>query len=119
MKYIMFLDKLGRRFPVIFPDELVHANVAEAIQTAVRQGELEAGLTDWSCPEPITAGSIDILCVGTHGHSETLSLKSEYNDRVIINVYDYDKGVDTGMNAHVERLVAMRSIQLMMDQLKT
>lgn len=94
-KYVMFQDKHGRHFPVIFPAEMVHDDTANAIRHAFRDGELAAGLRDWACPEPVSAGEVGLLQVeGVGGYSETLDLKSHPDDREIINTYMLVRGVD-------------------------
>ena len=93
-KYVMFRDKYGRRFPVIFPAEVVHSEMAEAVTDAVRSGEVRARAKDYSCPKPVSAGFIGYLsALKVGGESETLSLKSGEEDAHLINVYHLTRGV--------------------------
>lgn len=93
-KYVMFEDKHGRKFPVIFPEELVHSDMAEAVMQATRRGEVGAGKRDYSCPKPVSAGFIKQLdVVTTYGASETLNLKSHPEDANLIVGHPYTKGL--------------------------
>lgn len=93
-KYVMFQDKHGRHFPVIFPAEMVHADVAHAIPSAFRKSELSAGLQDWACPEAVSAGEIGLLHVeGVGGYSETIGVKAHVDDANIIRTYPLVRGV--------------------------
>lgn len=101
MKYIILAMPDGRRAPVIFPDWLIHADVAGAIQQAVlaissddrrfheRQlkARLEAAVHGIEGAMPVSAGRIalgtDFTC---SGGSDTLSLQSRPQDEAIIGV---------------------------------
>lgn len=93
-KYIVFKDNHGRRFPVIFPAEMTHSYMAEAVQHATRMGEIHARLREFSCPEPESAGFVSGLSVlGTHGYSESIGVKSHADDLDLIRLYPYSKGL--------------------------
>jgi hypothetical protein len=88
MKYVMFehtVAGLTRKVPIIFPDELVHKFVAEAI--ANHREYREFGL------KVVSAGQCAIECSGIFGESETLKLKSNQTDGLVINSYDYLHGL--------------------------
>lgn len=93
-KYVTFRDKDGREFPVIFPAELVHLDVARAVQSAVRCAEVKAKLREYSCPKPVSAGMIGSLQEsGLGGESETLELKSRpLEDSCLIRQYHITRG---------------------------
>ena len=118
MKYIMFKDKYDRLLPVIFPDSMIHAEVADAICRAVRRGEVSVKASDYSCPMPIRAGFTQVLSVNTEGMSESLNMKSEHGDAQVINVNDYSKGAVTGMEDHIEKLLIVKSIELLLEQVR-
>lgn len=93
-KYIVFKDKHGRRFPVIFPAEMVHSHVAEAVQNAVRMDEIHARPRDFSFPKPVSAGFVSrVGAYAVNGDSESLGLKSHADDLQLINTYPYTKGL--------------------------
>lgn len=84
LKYIMFIKEsdngMKTAYPVIFPNHLVHDEVAEALLTGPLQGY-----------EPRSAGEVSSLGMGDHvgGRSTTLNLKPHPDDRNIINMQDY------------------------------
>lgn len=85
-KYIMFERKIGDTttlFPVIFPDKLVHEDVATGLRaTAAVPGK------------PVSAGTIDHVEVhNLGGQSETLGLASNPTDARIIQNYAYCHGL--------------------------
>jgi hypothetical protein len=93
-KYVMFKDRNGRRFPVIFPAEMTHKTVADAIEHSVRMDEVEARVEEYSCPEPISAGFIGgVTVLGICGDSETLDLAPNPDDDLIINAFRHHRGV--------------------------
>lgn len=96
-KYVTFRDKDDREFPVIFPAEMVHLDVARAIQSAVRHSEVKGHLREYSCPKPISAGMIaSVRETGLGGESETLELKSrQLEDSHLIRTYNLTRGVMT------------------------
>lgn len=83
MKYIMLLkvyaDGTKRFEPVIFSDNLVHADVAEALLAT----EQLKGFTVAS------AGEVNITCDSTHGESTTLKINADKTDRHRINFANY------------------------------
>lgn len=85
MKYIVLRQNFGsfaKEIPVIFPDVLVHSDVAETMK---RLPELRSA-------DVISAGFVSSLdCdVACHGESTTLKLKSRgEQDSKFIKMYDY------------------------------
>lgn len=86
-KYIMLEIQEGYRFPIIFPDKLVHKDVAEALRRCTPSKKGPAVAT--------SAGTIEILDVrGVGGSSETLCIESlGVDDENIINNYNYGHGI--------------------------
>ena len=87
MKYIMFKRQLEsgitQKLPVLFPSELVHADMAKAVLALDGMEKAEAvSAGEWS---PIG---------GCSGRSETLKLKSHISDTAIIVMHDYYHGFD-------------------------
>lgn len=89
MKYIVLEVTHGgstRELPVIFPELLVHANVAKALATM-------RGLEN---AKPISAGFLSSMDVSPacHGASESLELKSRGKvDDNLIMMHDYLHGI--------------------------
>jgi hypothetical protein len=96
MKYIMFhlpktKDTNGLFAPVIFPDILVHADVARHMKHHQLLGH------NWVVD---SAGFVDIVngC-HCHGKSETLNVASKpERDRLIIINYEYSKGIEGALD---------------------
>ena len=89
-KYIMFENKIGETsvmFPVIFPDKMVHSQVAMALRPFM-PGWGNGGVV------PVSAGKIEHLSVeGLGGDSETLGLASNKEDTKTIENYTYLHGI--------------------------
>ena len=85
MKYIMFKQEkngLVELIPILFPNKLVHKDVADALQQDVLKG----------CSIH-SAGSISPLNLIPEGHSETLGIKSDpITDEYVIKMVDYGGG---------------------------
>lgn len=95
-KYVMFElamnsrdDSVKFKFPVIFPDKMVHRQVAECLMPLMRMhGQGGARV--------VSAGSIEHLeADGLGGESETLGIESDPDDEATINGYSYFHGVAT------------------------
>ncbi len=86
-KYIMLeLDSgsFKRRVPIIFPDLLVHADVAAVLQQT-------PGMAD---AKPVSAGSVELMVTACHGKSTTLNVASnEEDDAELINAFPYFHGI--------------------------
>lgn len=108
MKYIMFaLD--DRRLPVIFPDDLNHIDVAEALTAKLNMSRMR----------PVSAGSVDGLAVlAASGKSETLQMNSAPDDATVINVYPYCAGLDTGRETEWETMVLLAQAKALTERLE-
>lgn len=87
-KYIVIEADFGMpvKFPVIFPDKLVHKDVFQRIRACAPLRSRAA-----RC---VSAGKIEHLEVdGLGGGSETLRLKSNPDDVRMIDSYSYTHGV--------------------------
>lgn len=85
-KYIMFAVPFGtgeRLVPVLFPEELTHSLVADALKA---MPDLHGGA-------PETAGTVLLHVEVTYGHSESLGLPSTPLDAMIMNSYNYTHGL--------------------------
>lgn len=90
-KYVMFEGRIGgvtRRFPIIFPDTMVHSDIRDAVIFV-------AAPPAWGELKPVTAGSItltgEMYC---SGDSETLKLKSGgKEDADLIRSFPYAHGI--------------------------
>lgn len=91
MKYVVIQTELGgmkREFPIIFPDHLTHADVAD-------------GLMFLGCPElkngkVVAAGFVSSMAFegGCYGHSVTCQKDSrEKVDDELIKMHDYMHGL--------------------------
>ena len=91
-KYVMF--KMGdRKVPIIFPSEFTHKFVAAGFQSAVRRDDVSLGKLEYRKLEPVSAGFIEGVNVySATGDSETMGLKSDPEDRNIINAYGLELG---------------------------
>ena len=71
------------RFPIIFPDFLLHSEVAT--------------VTKCLKPEyaPVSAGSINSIDFEVYGDSSTLALTSDPEDSKVIRMFDYFHGYDS------------------------
>ncbi len=117
-KYVMFRDKHGREFPVIFPGTMVHKDTAEAVMHAYRMTELGDRKTDWDCPKPISAGTCQVVALSASGSSETLGIESRDKDRQIMNTHNYTGGVESGMEPLIEKMILAQTCRLMLDMVE-
>ncbi|ECG8630030.1 hypothetical protein CJG84_04740 [Salmonella enterica] len=92
MKYIILRmeGKIPREVPVIFPNLLVHADVASAITTMI-QADTDTS-TSITGIRVVSAGFCD-TAVGCHGRSESLNITSRDIDDAVINTVDYTFGL--------------------------
>jgi hypothetical protein len=88
-KYVMIEATFGttkRLFPIIFPDSLVHLEVATVMKLC--------GPLDGHEPRVVSAGNVDMLDLSNcSGKSTTLGLSSRSIDAHIIVNYDYEHGI--------------------------
>jgi len=92
-KYVMFRVTIGEtswKLPVIFPDKLVHADVAAHLEVCVADTFKLAKI------ETVSAGAIEsVLVSGIGGRSETLGISSKpREDSDTICGYSYFHGVE-------------------------
>jgi hypothetical protein len=113
VKYIILEGPQGQRLPVIFPNVLVHKDVAEGVIRAVGRQPPEGR---WF--KPVTAGFVNLAVSDAYGESETLNMKSDPGDRVRINVADYSGGIQSPMDEMTERLLMSKVLKDMLDNLK-
>lgn len=74
MKYVMLIDGNDRRYPLVFPENLVHEEMAKE---TMRHMARVHGLVVY----PISAGFVNFLpTILTHGKSETLGIGSKPYD---------------------------------------
>jgi hypothetical protein len=100
-KYIV-LRLANREVPIIFPESLVHRQVAEAItgmyaQTAVEMsnGMLTAAALDklTEAIVPVAAGEVTLDIGKASGGSETLGVRSRPTDSAWLRNYSYHHGI--------------------------
>lgn len=89
MKYIV-LRTQGEdpewEIPVIFPKELVHQHVAEAVATILRtHHQIDA--------QPVAAGECAVRLPRVGGNSESLKLASRPQDKILVETHDYLHGL--------------------------
>lgn len=87
-KYVMLKvnspDGMEYAFPVIFPDKLAHSDVFRALRRHCPGNDL-AGIK--------SAGFVALNVASAFGHSESLKVDSQAEDKDIINNYDYQHGI--------------------------
>ncbi len=90
MKYIVFERPLGddgmtQKIPIIFPNNLTHSLVAEAMLTSEELKDAK----------PVSAGDLSSLGFEDvcSGESQTLKLKSHPDDTMLIRMMDYRHGL--------------------------
>ncbi|WP_149913514.1 hypothetical protein [Sphingobacterium cavernae] len=85
MKYIIIhqesYDDQAVTYPIIFPNELNHSDVADVITSLIRISNKRV--------ETISAGFYNVGTGDTYGNSETLGLESRDIDDQIIKFRDY------------------------------
>jgi hypothetical protein len=92
MKYVMFEVQMPggmvRHVPVMFPDSLVHEDVADAL----------AGIPGLNGNTVVSAGTCSFMpgSIDVGGESKTLELKSHPGDQITINMIDYQYGLQDG-----------------------
>jgi hypothetical protein len=88
MKYVMLkvYKPVERLVPVIFPDQLVHSVMADALQKVLEQH-------GWGISTVESAGEVTVEASATIGHSESLGVKACESDKRVINSYGYLHGI--------------------------
>lgn len=115
MKYIVLEGPQGQKLPVIFPNVMVHKDVAEALVMTLGAQSTPDNLV-WF--KPVSAGFVNLAVSDAYGESETLNMKSDPGDRLRINVADYSAGVESPMDELTERLLMSRVLKDMLERLK-
>lgn len=90
MKYVMIEQKfkgIALRFPFIFPKELVHVAVSNAMVRVIE--ESFKNVESAGDAKPVSAGEVRISLDYIGGDSETLDLKSDPKDQAHIDVIEY------------------------------
>lgn len=85
MKYIMFLTEVAgiqRKVPIIFPDFLVHIEVAKAMKDLIGSSKIAS------------AGDVELDVRSVHGKSTTIGISSKTEDKEIISMYNYFQGME-------------------------
>lgn len=77
-------ENLVQFFPIIFPNDLIHKDIADSITEFLKK-EYDIEL------KPISAGEIYINCNSVGGNSTTLDLYANPNDNDVINGIDYHR----------------------------
>lgn len=78
MKYIVFADKRGEEYIVVFPQSLSHFDIANNLSTYRVTTDIVNDKWHRDNFKPISAGFIDSS--GCYGRSETLDLNSRPKD---------------------------------------
>lgn len=106
-KYVMW-EANGAMVPILFPNTLIHAEVARYAGGAVRQHVIATRPNNWSS-SVVSAGFVSSLLVtGVHGESETLGIKSREEDRGFINTWPYTHGMEDVMGMEPMMFEAFR-----------
>jgi hypothetical protein len=108
VKYVILSKVEGsllRKVPIIFPNALVHADVAGAVLKTLPEGY-----------SVFSAGEITLDVLACSGKSDTLKVKSHIGDRQTIDMIDYMHGIEDvdGGEApqdQVSRMLATDSIR--------
>jgi hypothetical protein len=107
-KYIM-VQVDDRAVPIIFPQELVHAEVYRRLARVFYD---QAKMKD---PVVVGAGFVEgLACCIAMGESETLDIKARPEDTQIINNHPYEKGIPTPLSNMTEGLLLQKTIELLM-----
>lgn len=111
-KYIM-VKVDDRQIPILFPHELVHADVWKFLRRplfdAAKMGD----------PTVVSAGFVEGMAVAIAcGESETLDIKSREEDTRIINNHPYESGRDVPTGQITEALILQKTIEMLMVRLQ-
>jgi len=92
MKYVMLSVRVGdtiKLVPIIFPDFLVHSDVADVVKNIL------SSVHHLALGPVFSAGDISFEEVECSGESTTLKLKSNPYDSDVIESYSYLHGIIT------------------------
>lgn len=91
MKYVIIQDaKTGTEYPILFPDSLVHKDVAMYMLSNLNNNHSVA-IEDCRISSAGFINSID-LNVEPTGNSESLGIGAKYDDKAFIQTLDYNGG---------------------------
>lgn len=109
MKYILF--QLGDQLiPVLFPDQMVHRDMAHAIQGWPFLRMKDATI--------VSAGTVSgVTCSMTSDESKTLNVVARDEDATVINTYDYCFGLPNPNARLIESQVLLATAQAIMSVL--
>lgn len=121
MKYIIVtVSPKGRkdivcyRYPVIFPNNMVHSDVFESL--------LFSEMSDTMDIELYSAGDIDFHGVKCHGKSESLNSTSKNGDAKLISTVDYLHGMgefeDSPEGDAIDKLIRAEEIMAMIKSMQ-
>jgi hypothetical protein len=88
--------RVEREVPMIFPDLLVHKEVADFTMRLLRREQPDGRMR---VVKPVAAGFLSSMAIGhpdrqvCHGESESLGLKSRPQDSKLIHLFDYAHGI--------------------------
>ncbi len=112
-KYIMLrheTEKVTIDYPIIFPNQLIHSDVAEMMSRIPINGQrVRMG--------KVSAGFLNFMASGTYGHSESMNLESRAADRAIINLMPYAGGRHDAMLA-IEPMMLMKHVEFCLARIK-
>lgn len=80
------IDNGRQRLPIIYPDVLVHDEVAAVILVLPNFEKAKSRV--------VSAGNVRILCEYAGGDSETLNIESDPGDADLINSFPYFHGLN-------------------------
>lgn len=93
-KYIMW-EANGYKVPVIFPNVLIHADVAQYMGHVIREHVVREQRGNWSSKVESAGFLSGMIVTGVHGESESMGgVKSVESDRTVINTWPYAYGRD-------------------------
>lgn len=108
MKYVMMMTAEGKKFPIIFPDDLVHEEVAKAMANYD-----DPAFFFTATPN---AGDIEMDVVHVGGKSTSLRVESGAEDELLISYADYTHG-DPSMVELVKPSLKMLRVQRLRQHL--
>jgi hypothetical protein len=106
-KYVIVRLGNDRELPVIFPESMVHSEMANALKAYygneaqfLANGQLtdDAVRVIHDSVVPVAAGHCEVRVLGAQGRSETLQLDSRPEDTDLINGHPYTHGILGALN---------------------
>jgi len=106
-KYIM-VQVDDRALPVIFPGQLVHAEVWQRLRYPFYE------MAKMKDPAVVSAGFLEGMAVAVAtGESETLRIKARDEDTQLINNHPYEHGMPSPLGNSSEVLILKKTIDLL------